>query len=438
MRIKNPVRAEGACESEPLKPSQDSLTLFLNALKSVGHTNSLDKLGNIHNTVPEFDPCRKEQTMTMWLHKVNECATIYGWTEKQLIHFALPKLRGVAQRWYEGQSSVLFSWEEWQTKLQSAFPSDENYGQTLCDMLAKRARFGECLETYFYDKLAMINRCGIVGRKAVDCLLHGIDDRSVRLGAEAVQYDDPDKLLAYFRNSRNIKPTSDRKNVHKGQNYIKTSEASIKPGNKGQRCYNCKQEGHILARCPLPIKKCSKCSRVGHDAEQCFAKLLPPPDSNKKVNKVDISDHNDAGDKYLKIVSVDGISFNAFIDFGSECCSIRVSDFKRIGDTYDTNNLPHLRGFGGSLVQVLGKRLVNVMVDEVEAEVELLIVPDNAMQVPVMIGQTFTEQRHITVFKTSDTLTMLRTTDDLVINRKIRLFCKDDLSVFWYLVSRGL
>lgn len=38
----------------------------------------------------------------MWLHKVNECASIYGWTEKQLVYYALPKLRGLAQRWYEG------------------------------------------------------------------------------------------------------------------------------------------------------------------------------------------------------------------------------------------------------------------------------------------------------------------------------------------------
>lgn len=232
---------------------------------------SLEKLGSMNNTVPEFDPCRKEQTMTIWLHKVNECATIYGWTEKQIIHFALPKLKGVAQRWYEGLPSVLFSWVEWQEKLLSAFPSHENYGQMLSDMLAKRARFNDSLEEYYYEKVALIHRCGIVGKNAVECILHGIDDRSVRLSAEAAQYDDPDKLLAYLRNAKNIRSHNDRKFVKsvppKGQ------EGQARSNTRLLRCSNCKKDGHVMSQCTQPIKKCGRCSRIGHETEQCYAKL---------------------------------------------------------------------------------------------------------------------------------------------------------------------
>ncbi|KAH9638531.1 hypothetical protein HF086_006473 [Spodoptera exigua] len=129
---------------------------------------------------------------------------------------SLTQVKGIAQRWYEGLPSVLFTWAEWQEKLLATFPSEENYGQMLSDMLAKRARFADSLEEYYYDKLSLVNRCGISGKRAVECILHGIDDRSVRLGAEAAQFDDPNKLLSYLRNARNTKFNSERKLI-KGQ-----------------------------------------------------------------------------------------------------------------------------------------------------------------------------------------------------------------------------
>ncbi|KAL0829563.1 hypothetical protein ABMA28_003074 [Loxostege sticticalis] len=396
--------------------SKDSLMQLLDAIKCIGSNDTLGKLGNLQNTVPEFDPARKEQTMTMWLHKVNECASIYGWSEKQLIHYALPKLKGVAQRWYEGLSSVLFSWEEWQTKLLTAFPSEENYGQMLSDMLAKRARFGDSLETYFYDKTALINRCGITGRRAVECILHGVDDRSVRLGAEAVQYDNPDKLLAYLRNARNSRPQSDRRPGKPNQPIGRAQDNTAKQGNK-PRCFNCMQEGHSVSQCTLPIKKCDKCHKLGHETEKCYSNTKLITTTEKSVMSV-LSEK--PGEKYFKTALVNNIPFNAFIDFGSECCMIRLSEFKSISQDLNVDELPTLKGFGNSVL---------ISIDEVEAEVDLFVVPDNAMHVPVMVGQTFTEQPHVVVYKNSEILQMLETSNDLPCYSKIKLICSCDVTL---------
>lgn len=416
-------RVTNSVIDDEARANKDGISQLLDALKTIRRTDNLDKLSNNHNTVPEFDPARKEQTMTMWLHKVNECSTIYGWSEKHIVHFALTKLRGVAQRWYEGLSSVLFSWEEWQSKLLAAFPSTENYGQMLSDMLSKRARFGESLETYYYDKIVLLNRCGIVGSRAVECILHGIDDRSVRLGAEAVQYDDPDKLLAYLRNARCSRVPNERK-LPRGQFNNKSQVIPSKLAVKGPRCFNCRQDGHIAPHCPNPVKKCNKCQKIGHDAEQCFSKLTAPTD--KTVMRV--SNEDQPGQKYFKVVEVNGVAFEAFLDFGSECSMIRQSEFKKIGNQFKTDELPTLKGFGNSVVQVLGRQRVNVKVDKVQADVELLIVPDEAMHVPIMIGQTFTEQSHIVVHKTSDKLEMFQNVD-IPINYKVKLFCNCDVTV---------
>lgn len=181
--------------------------------------------------------------------KVNESAFLYEWTDRQIVHYSLPKLASMANLWYEGLPSVLFTWPQWQDKVRSAFPADENFGQMLSDMLQKRARFGDSLETYFYEKVALINRRGITGKRAADCILHGIDDRSVRVGAEAVQFEDPDKLLAYLRNVKVRKSDSFTRwtNRDEKKNNTSTNKPSI-------RCYNCKEEGHPVSKCSKPVK----------------------------------------------------------------------------------------------------------------------------------------------------------------------------------------
>ncbi|CAH0731796.1 unnamed protein product, partial [Brenthis ino] len=256
------------------------------------------------------------------------------------------------------------------------------------------------------------------GSRAVECILHGIDDRSIRLGAEAVQYDNPDKLLAYLRNTRNSR-TNERK-IPRNQFMNRTQESSLKQMSKGPRCFNCKQEGHTVSQCPQPVKKCGKCQKVGHDAEQCYSK--GPLTTDKNVLRV--TNDKQLGEKYLKTIEVNGIPYRAFLDFGSDCCMIRISDFIKSHNQYETDALPTLKGFGNSIVNVLGRQLVTIKIDEVEADVELFVVPDEAMHVPVMIGQTFTEQPHIVVHKTSDKLELLPAFNYSSKHYKIKLFCK--------------
>lgn len=49
------------------------------------------------NMIPEFDPMNKGQTICHWLNKVEECAKMYKWDSNQTVHYAMPKLVGVAK-----------------------------------------------------------------------------------------------------------------------------------------------------------------------------------------------------------------------------------------------------------------------------------------------------------------------------------------------------
>lgn len=90
-------------------------------------------------------------------------------------------------------------WSEWKEKLTKTFPTVQNYAQLLHDMLNRKVIFNETLETYFYHKMNLLNRCQISGKKAIDCIIYGLEDRSMRLGAQAANYSQPEDLLTYFK-----------------------------------------------------------------------------------------------------------------------------------------------------------------------------------------------------------------------------------------------
>ncbi|XP_063838166.1 uncharacterized protein LOC135087294 [Ostrinia nubilalis] len=295
-------------------PSTSDSNVLVNAFKDLIQTMKTDSGSERYpslNVIPEFDPSKRNQTVDMWISKVNECAQIYNWTERQTIHYALPKLTGLAQKWYQGLPSLLFSWSEWQNKLKLAFPSDENYAQLLTEMLACKARFGESLEEYFYEKMVLLNRCKISGKNATDCILFGIDDRSVRTSAEAAQFTEPDKLLVYLRNVRvpkrtdkSITPLQPSNSEPKRQKFVKNVSNS-----KPTKCYNCGVEGHPYYRY-----------------------------------------------------------------FGSQCTMIQESIAKTLVDSWSVSDLPILRGFGDSVVNCLGRCEVEIEVDSAKATVEALII----------------------------------------------------------------
>lgn len=144
--------------------SDEVLQLISLFHKDKGNSQRLNN-NQLNNVVPEFDPSSKNQNIDLWINKVNECSSIYEWDEKQTIHFALQKLTGLAKKWFECLPSVVYGWSEWQEKLRKAFPGQQNYGRLLEEMLGRTTRNNESLREYFYDKLSLISRCEIVGKK---------------------------------------------------------------------------------------------------------------------------------------------------------------------------------------------------------------------------------------------------------------------------------
>ncbi|XP_028172008.1 uncharacterized protein LOC114361223 [Ostrinia furnacalis] len=307
-------------------------------------------------------------------------------------------------------------------------------------MLALKARFGEPLEQYFYSKLNLLNRCQIKGRQAVDCILHGIEDRGIRLGAQAAQFDFPEQVLKYLKtvkvgNSKESISNSSRARFDKRQTASNTSTSSRNNAGTSKppiKCFNCGMEGHPSFLCKKPIEKCTNCHMIGHRITSCPNVKSDKSKNNdqfnskeKQVLRVCVSDQptneitDDVRDaspsnkesidessknKYYMTVEVDHKPLECYVDLGSECSLIRYTDALQLGAQQCTKNLPLLRGIGNNCIQAISCIMANVNVQGITLLIEMYVVGDDAIKQPVLLGQNFTEHPCIMITKTPSQL----------------------------------
>ncbi|CAG9114451.1 unnamed protein product [Plutella xylostella] len=181
----------------PSKPATEN-TLVEKLVTALNERNNTASPGAglqaAQNVIPDFDPQAKTQTMKDWLSKINESAHVYGWSERQTIYCALPRLKGLAKQWYDGLTSVKFTWAELQEQLLEEFSIEENYGDMLFEMLTRKTRRNETPEQYYYDKMLLINRCELRGKKAVHCLTNGIVDPNIKMNVQGANLQEPAAL----------------------------------------------------------------------------------------------------------------------------------------------------------------------------------------------------------------------------------------------------
>ncbi|XP_075990143.1 uncharacterized protein LOC142985783 [Anticarsia gemmatalis] len=317
---------------------------------------SVNKNIDNKNILPNFDPSVKNQRIDMWLRKVNECATVYGWVDRTTIHFALQKLQGLAKTWFESLDTILYTWQKWQDKLINAFPHELNYGQCLEDMLKRKSKFNEPVETYYYEKLSLLNLCDISGKRAVDCIIHGISDRTMRSSALALRCTHPEQLLQFLmsnKDSMNMHQTILFKNRNMTEHANNSSGSvskvfSRKDSYHGVFCFNCKERGHPYLNCPKPLLKCNRCNKIGHKTENCFTEVGDSTANKGTVQKTMSISNANPNAKFTKEVDINGVVLEAFVDFGSEVTLVKKSIAHKIGKVRDDGTTV-IKGFGNVL-----------------------------------------------------------------------------------------
>lgn len=146
------------------------------------------------DVVPAFDPSDVNQRVEDWCRKVDEIRAMFRWSEITI--FNAVKIERTS---FCLLPTLKFTWVEWKEKLIRAFPSQRDYHEQLGEMMRCKKKSSESFAQYFYEKQALLNACNIDGRQAVSCIVGGIEDPDVRIGAKAANCVDPEALFEYLR-----------------------------------------------------------------------------------------------------------------------------------------------------------------------------------------------------------------------------------------------
>ncbi|KAL0840032.1 hypothetical protein ABMA28_015356 [Loxostege sticticalis] len=282
-------------------------------------------------------------------------------------------------------------------------------------MLSKKVRYGESLEHYYYSKINLLIRCKIYGKQAVDCILYGVEDRAVKVGAQAAQFTEPEQVLKYFRtvkvgHVRDRDQSSSRFRNDRRHVSIARPGTSVRDGvsNNNIKCFNCNEIGHRSLKCDKPAVKCTYCDKLGHQLEHCYKyksnkaserEQGQAKDKNEKqVSRLSV---DDANDKYIIDIKVDNTVVKCHVDLGSQCSLIKVSKAKELGlNVVVSENLPVLKGIGGNLVVPVGVTTGTVNVQNIIETIDMYVVEDYVVNQPILLGHSFTEKPNIIITKT--------------------------------------
>lgn len=179
--------------------------------------------------------------------------------------------------------------------------------------------------------MSLINKCEITSVKAVECFLHGVHYKFVRMGVGACMFLAPEQLLQNFRTvSQN--ETSTPSNFRTRGLPSTTISAPLKQqadSSKGNsvvnhqkvRRFNGGELVRISLKCNKPLKRCNLCFESGHESKDCRRKFnlttrkeQARSNNNSNLNTktvLCIRDERDDNYKYYKQSKVNGVERDA-------------------------------------------------------------------------------------------------------------------------------
>ncbi|KAF9811688.1 hypothetical protein SFRURICE_011051 [Spodoptera frugiperda] len=256
--------------------------------------------------------------------------------------------------------------------------------------------------------------CQIYGRQAVDCLLHGVEDRAIRVGAQAAQFSEPEKVLKYFRSVKVGQSRENHELSSKFRNERRSAASFARPGISKPdttkiTCFNCDQLGHPSFKCDKPAAKCTTCDRLGHLTTHCYRNKTNKRregdlNNGKNSNEKQVAQLSLAAEltaKYMLSIKVNGNVVDCHLDLGSQCSLIKLSKAREFNlDVVVPEDLPTLRGIGSNLTYPVGMTTVCVEVQNIKQTINMYVVDDCIISQSVLLGHSFTEKSDIIITKT--------------------------------------
>nr|XP_029728007.1 uncharacterized protein K02A2.6-like [Aedes albopictus] len=276
-------------------------------------------------------------------------------------------LQGAARLWWNGVQPMVKTWNVFKMKLLEAFPEANDPVSIHEQLMRRRKKSSETIETYFYDQVALGRKGKFDDKAIIKYVIAGIEDVHRAKGVTISMPRSLPELLEQLKWLDGI-----------GGMRSSASE-SVKASKTEKQCFRCSKPGHIADQCGEKPKarKCFRCESDRHLAKECGLGRSGEPSRPVKAIVVD--------DEFEKIVSVDEKQMMALIDSGSRVTTMKNSFSQKFGNRQPVDLI--LKGFGGRRIRVTEKVVAVLKVDDIEENVEFVVVPNFAQDLPVIIGK---------------------------------------------------
>ncbi|KAL1447939.1 hypothetical protein MTO96_044181 [Rhipicephalus appendiculatus] len=379
--------------------------------------------------ISPFDGSEDAPSAREWIENIRRTSNLHGWPAAYTHETAKAWLVGAAKDWYRSRSFQITWWEEFQARFRRTFVSQTRVAERWRRMQERVQQRNESTTAYFHSKVRLCQEVNLDFTDTREQVLTGLRSRelcTVLLGRTHDDDDDLQHILEFERiererrelfGSRNRSfmspsfserslPATMRREEKINSNHGMDRRQPLPSINQhGERkCYNCNIYGHITRDCPEPKRplKSQRCQATDHTQRNCQA-------FSSNVSNVvpETLPCTGAGHVLIKeVIFNDDFTLVGLIDTGSSGCLLRASAAAQCGIEMVQEPAP-LYGFGSKNVPAtrsLSHCQAKINIDGVVAEkVPVIVVPDDAQSVDLLVGRTFTNLPFVTYCKVGST-----------------------------------
>ncbi|XP_076758417.1 uncharacterized protein LOC143427834 [Xylocopa sonorina] len=343
------------------------------------------------NLIPVYDPAKEDMAIETWLRHVDELAKQYGWDDSSIMRLIATRLKGHARQWYDTRMRIATTWAEIKVYLVAQFRRTILFSRMLREADLYEAKPGQSLGDYCFQKLNLIRRLDIQlsDEKIVDMIIFGIPDGTLARTVRSAKYADSNELYASMCAMWKMPGRKEGKKI-KTDRAAKTAD---KDEPKLSRCYNCGKVGHIVKDCRKPKIQCAECHKFGHRREDCSR------------NEVNVTQYIHNSNIFQMYIRVNGHKVESLVDTGSACMLIHASIIQKLVIKTELVDDTVLKGFTGQSVIINRIAPITVKIQNVVANVNSFVIPDQCMMHNAILGRDFLQQEHVLMLKRGNRLT---------------------------------
>ena len=146
-------------------------------------------------TIPLFDPEERKYTIEQWIYILEDLQEINNWPEKTLTSYMIARLHNTARLWYDSLYTYPRTWEAWKEALRSTFSETDGNPTDIEKMRNRMKMRDESYERYYFEKLLLLQPCGLQERQQVNYIIDGLTPADVRRAMHRGSFEKPADLF---------------------------------------------------------------------------------------------------------------------------------------------------------------------------------------------------------------------------------------------------